>query len=267
MKVLVDSDSLLYQAGFASQRKEYIVKHDGELIGQFDKKGLDSYLVRCCQSVYPCGDEFKFDIEIVEVTEPLALAIARLMVMVKDIEDATKGDEYVYVLTGGNFRYEIDPQYKANRKADKPLLYGFLKGWLLTSKPCVLTTAYEADDYLSIHSEGDVLLVHQDKDIDTVAGKHYNYRKKVFYELTELEAKRNYYKQVLMGDTSDNVIGLKGIGPVKAEKLLADCESEVEMFEVCETLYKEHGRTEDLIKNCRLLHLLRKEDEVWAPPR
>lgn len=261
MLVLVDSDSLLYQAGFASQRKEYLVHDNGVLIGQFDKKGLESYLTEC--------SEFKFEIDIVEVTDDVSVAISRLADMIKDIEEATKGDEYVYVLTGGNFRYEIDPEYKANRKADKPILYGHLKGWMLTGligMPTVLTTKYEADDYLAIHSKGDVLLVHQDKDIDTVAGKHYNYRKKVFYEVSELEAKRNFYKQVLMGDTSDNVKGLKGIGPVKADKLLSDCETEVEMFEVCETLYKEHGRTDDLIKNCRLLHLLRHEDEIWTPP-
>ena len=259
MLVLVDSDSLLYQAGFASQRKEYIVKHDGELIGQFDKKGLESYLTEC--------SEFKFEIEIVEIADEPNVAVNRLMDMIKDIEEATKGDEYVYVLTGGNFRYDIDPEYKANRKAEKPLLYEYLLRWMYIYMPTIITEAYEADDFLAIHSSvEDVLLVHQDKDIDTVAGKHYNYRKKVFYEVSELEAKRNFYKQVLMGDTSDNVKGLKGIGPVKADKLLTDCADEVEMFEVCETLYKEHGRTDDLIKNCRLLHLLRYEDEIWNPP-
>ena len=68
--------------------------------------------------------------------------------------------------------------------------------------------------------------------------------------------------QFLVGDRIDNIIGVKGIGPVKARKLLED-KTEREMFEVC---VEELGSEERAIENGILLYLQRKEGEIWSPP-
>ena len=91
---------------------------------------------------------------------------------------------------------------------------------------------------------------------------HYNFVKKEKYYVTADEGLLNFYMQFLVGDRIDNIIGVKGIGPVKARKLLEDKTAQ-EMFDVC---VEELGSEERAIENGILLYLQRKPDEIWSPP-
>jgi len=52
--------------------------------------------------------------------EPEEIAVLRIENMMRDILRESESDEYRCFLTGkGNYRYDIYPEYKANRK-DKP---------------------------------------------------------------------------------------------------------------------------------------------------
>ena len=93
-------------------------------------------------------------------------------------------------------------------------------------------------------------------------GWHYNFVKKEKYYITEEEGLLKFYMQFLVGDRVDNIIGVKGIGPKKAYKLLNGL-SEREMFDVC---VEELGSQERAIENGILLYLQRKPDEIWSPP-
>ena len=77
------------------------------------------------------------------------------------------------------------------------------------------------------------ILVSIDKDLDTVPGWHYNYDKKITYFVTPEEASYNFYYQLLVGDSSDNIKGAVGVGPAKAKKILSECKTELEMYQAC----------------------------------
>jgi 5'-3' exonuclease len=78
-----------------------------------------------------------------------------------------------------------------------------------------------------------------------------------------------------VGDTVDNIGGIKGKGPAFAFKLLHDLETERQCYEhVAEVYIKAHGDNwkEKLLEQARLLHMVRELNEdgspkMWLPPR
>ena len=73
-----------------------------------------------------------------------------------------------------------------------------------------------------------------------------------------------FYSQILTGDAVDNIIGLKGIGPKKAEKSLKGCTTVQELYKVCVDMYD--GSEERVLENGRLLWLQRLEGQIWEGP-
>ena len=171
-------------------------------------------------------------------------------------------------LTGKtNFRHDVavTAPYKGNRKAEKPKHLSLLRDYLYYSWNGITSTDCEADDEIAIAATelGDEsIIVSLDKDFDQVQGWHYNFVKDEQYYITQEEGILNFYCQFLTGDRIDNIIGVKGIGPVKAKKLLSD-KSEREMFDIC---VEQLGSKERAIENVILLHLQRKRGEIWEPP-
>jgi 5'-3' exonuclease len=102
-----------------------------------------------------------------------------------------------------------------------------------------------------------------DKDFDQVPGWHFNFIKKLHYHISEADATRFFYKQLLTGDATDNIFGLDRVGPKTAEKMLKDCTNEEEMYAVCAEAYDDYPR---LLENARLLWLRRKRKQMWEPP-
>lgn len=136
---------------------------------------------------------------------------------------ALKGD--------GNFRYEIDADYKGKRKGAKDPIFKERRQALTEyaySLGHFKSDNCEADDVVSIWAQEaidakeDYVIAHIDKDIDMVEGWHYNYNKKTLYHVSELQGYYNMCIQMLTGDSTDNIKGIVGIGPKKAEKLLED---------------------------------------------
>jgi len=173
-----------------------------------------------------------------------------------------EASEYKLFLTSpDNFRKHIYPEYKANRTATKPKHLQFLRDYLVESWQGTVAEKMEADDYLGINQHESSIICSIDKDLLQVPGKHYNFVKKEFYEVDEETGSRNFYTQLLTGDTSDNIKGIAGIGPVKAKKALAECFTEQEMFSVVRDMYK---NDEWMIMNGRCLHILRSLDDDWT---
>ena len=177
--------------------------------------------------------------------------------------------EWNTYLTGPtNFRndYAITAPYKGNRKGEKPTHHGLLREYLELTWTGTGTEGIEADDAIAIDATtyGDEsIIVSLDKDFDQVQGWHYNFVKKEKYYVQADEGLLNFYMQFLVGDRIDNIIGVKGIGPVKARKILTNCgrlESDLWAAVV------EHLGEERALENGRLLYLRRKEDELWNPP-
>jgi 5'-3' exonuclease len=99
-----------------------------------------------------------------------------------------------------------------------------------------------------------------DKDLDMIPGMHYNFVKIKCILCNQLTALKFFYKQMLIGDTSDHIFGIKGIGPVKAEKLLKDTKTEQEMFDIVYKLYNDPKR---FVMNACCLWIQNK-GELWV---
>ncbi len=70
-----------------------------------------------------------------------------------------------------------------------------------------------------------------DKDLQQIPGNHYNFVKKEHSFVTPEEAIQNFYKQILTGDAADNIKGAKGIGPVRAGKIIGGLGSDIHALE------------------------------------
>jgi hypothetical protein len=177
--------------------------------------------------------------------------------------------EYKAYLTGkNNFRNEIavTQPYKGNRKDFvKPKHYEAIRNHLIRLG-AVVTEGQEADDAVAIEMTNypdKYILVGQDKDLLQIPGEHYNPVKKEFTTITPEEGLRNFYTQILTGDRTDAILGVAGIGPVKAKKILDKCKTPYEMWEAC---VKAHDSYDRALEDARLLYLRRKEGELWQPP-
>ena len=126
----------------------------------------------------------------------------------------------------------------------------------------------EADDDVGIAStQYNGWIVHVDKDLNQLPGWHYNPIKGEEYYVTEEEGLRSFYTQLLTGDRIDNIVGLYGIGPVKAAKLLKGCEGEQSLFQAVVGAYKAADEPlERVLENGQLLFLSRYQGQRWEFP-
>lgn len=199
-----------------------------------------------------------------------AIAKSRLDEMITDLMlyDLPDCEDFEGYLTGsGNFRYAratIQP-YKGNRTQPKPLMLSVLRQHCVDEWKATLIDGEEADDALGKNQTANTVIVTIDKDLDMVPGDHYNFVKKIRYNITEEEGIFNFYKQLLTGDRTDNIRGVAGIGPVKALKILAACKDEHEMYDACLVAYD--GNYDELKENADLLWIRQKDKEEWHVPK
>jgi 5'-3' exonuclease len=199
-------------------------------------------------------------------------AISRMGNFVDRLIKVTGIDSYEGYLTGKkNYRSEIatEQSYKGNRKeARRPVHYDSLREYLITKWGFKLQEGQEADDAIGIKayslSEDSSCVMTIDKDLDMIRGWHYNFVKEDLYYVTEAQAIKNFYIQILTGDRVDNIPGLKGIGPVKARKILENCTTEKSLFKAVSEKY-DHD-IDKLTERGRLLWIRRKEKQLWKPP-
>jgi hypothetical protein len=197
--------------------------------------------------------------------------------LVETLEDMVyihlKADSYEAFLTGkNNYRYEIAKTvpYKGNRKdAKKPKHYDALRECMITRLGAVVVDGQEADDEVAIRmtKEPDkYLLVGVDKDLRQIPGWHHNPHKAHTEYIDDFAAYKNFALQLLTGDRVDNIPGLDGIGPKKAEKALKDAKTKDALLSACFAKYQELGYTRDyFIEQGQLLWLRRTEGELWQP--
>jgi len=214
----------------------------------------------------------------------------------KDIE--------LHFTTGKNFRYDLDPKYKANRIGfHVPTGLREMKKLLNDTYAGEIHSKVEADDvvvYKATKWPEKYILAAVDKDvIYSVEGRHFNYYESGHHNIDmkwiEVDAKtvRYFpYVQTIVGDTSDNIIGPKGIGPktlakyfngkalpasIKVKKphevipYLKDGLTDVELWAAVVKAYKAKGMTEaDAFINMNLcnMNLLQDNGEIklWRIP-
>ena len=218
--------------------------------------------------------------------DPVEVAYMRIDQMMHSILDTTNSDTFRVFLSGSNnFRHEIYPEYKANRKdMVDPRWRKACKEYLVREWGAEVTDGYEADDALGINQDkqghwelGEHSPLHNtiictiDKDLDMIPGMHYSWpivrggtvvREGKIYEVSEIEGLRSFYRSLLVGDRTDNIFGVDGIGKVKAAKAIDHLETEEEMFEKVAELYQ--GDMDRLRINGDCLWIQRQEHQRWS---
>lgn len=221
MKIIVDADSICYYAAFATNKDDKTVDDCYEVIDMVYANIIEDMPNNC-----------------------------------NDIESYVGGE--------GNFRFDIYPEYKANRKdLEKPKYLKQAYAYLVHFWNGTVVNGVEADDIVAIRATelgDDCVIVGIDKDLRQIAGTHYNWKKREFETITPEQADYNFWMQMLTGDTSDNIKGVKGIGPKKAEKLLGEFSSlNLYYHSAVEEVY---GDKELFEQTYKCLRLLRSKDEL-----
>lgn len=157
---------------------------------------------------------------------------------------------YCYDQPGPSFRKEIYPEYKANRSETPedlvPQIPYIKRLTEMLGIPGIGKEEYEADDVIGslvqfgLKNQLEVVIVSGDKDFAQLVSdrvKIFDTMKDVVFDPTAVEEKWGVRPDqfidylAITGDSSDNIPGVRGIGPKGAQKLL-------EKFETLDGIYQ-----------------------------
>ncbi|MBL4591210.1 MAG: hypothetical protein JKY96_04555 [Phycisphaerales bacterium] len=257
--VLIDGDIILYQATFVCDVVNY---HWPQHEPIHYKKDALTY-----------GREHGLDPDdlIKTVTpEPIENCLHTIKHMIHSIMDACKADTARVFLTGsGNYREELATiaPYKGNRTQEKPTHFQAAKVYLIERFNAEVVDGIEADDALGYLQTDKTIIASLDKDLDQIKGQHYNWTKEELYNVLEDDADAFLYQQILTGDSTDNIKGIKGVGEKTARKLLEGCSNNYERYCACVDAYKDANQESwELVETAHLVYIQREEGVLWKVP-
>lgn len=193
----------------------------------------------------------------------------------------------------GNFRSELATilPYKGNRTDSiKPYHYKTIREILINEYKAILVEGQEADDAIAIEQTRIVeetgsynfsYIASIDKDLRTVPGQHYNLNSRTIDFVPEDVALKNFYRQLLVGDATDNIPGLYKLLAINDRheeatklkhskylktfnELIVDYSPE-DTYNYVLGMYEGYGFGEKELKEIgNLLHLRRHEGEIWS---
>lgn len=240
----IDADSLLYLTIYA---RDNVGSGFDEVEGgeDFGKVKID---------MQPLKDKFKSLVHDITASCEIESSIGRM----------TKFKKVVCVFTGKrNFRYDIFPDYKCKRTAEKPKEFYKLKKWAIKNFG-IISEKVEADDIVSYYARKGHPITSADKDVLLgTPGYHYDTYHKCFIKRSKKEALEFIALQALAGDSGDDIPGLPGVGikitnnnatiaAPRAIKLLGDDKT----LENVISIYQEKGFDKDYaLTMIRLVHM------------
>lgn len=212
---------------------------------------------------------------------------------IKSIMKATKASHYIGILDGkrkGTFRIEVSKtkEYKGNRDSGN-LLDSFpyffdVRNMLIEQFGFIVVEGIEADDMVGIlqtrftEQSDKSVIISTDKDLLQVPGLHYNLMKHKALDVKpegeiSLNAKRSkiigngeklLMAQMLLGDRTDNIMGLPKCGPVCAYNTVNSGEGFTGILDAYNAHYGELG-IEMFKETFKLVHILRHNDAIDTP--
>lgn len=289
-RVVVDADYLVYFCGFAVEKVLYdvSVKRPDGTTDEAVFKTKDEVDAYCIEE--PAGSVVQIDrlIEAEPLDHALFLVNRTLHSMEEKLTEAgLEFDRLELFLTGkGNFRDSLATirGYKANRvESRRPVHYKSIRRYLKNRWGAEVVDGFEADDavaWAAAAGEYDparVCVVSVDKDLATVPGLHYNFKHKLLRVITLEEAQINFYRQLVTGDTVDNICGAYKAGAAAAFKAVQPGMSEDKWYANVLALYAAGlekpncpyagmDAADALLENARLLWMTRAPHDVWLPP-
>ena len=219
---------------------------------------------------YRCAASIKPD-------ETLEIGCGRIDQLMQTILVNVGAKSYYCFLSGsGNFRKHINPGYKAHRKdIEPPKHLEDCREYLITQYGAKLAHNIEADDKLG-HNQGlNTVICSLDKDMLMIPGNHHSWeirgtapsgtewiREAKTVVVKELEADKHFWKQMLIGDKADDIVGVQGIGPKRADNYINPCEDNQECLEVVLDLYE--NDFDRIITNAHCLWIQRHDASFWT---
>ena len=216
MKVIFDADSLIYASCFKK-------KDDRE---------------------FP-EDLFETDVNV--AFNKFEVSFERLLDF---LEEQVNVDEVVFCNgSKNNFRKDISSTYKLNRTQKRPEILPLLHDMVKLEYNSIYGDGVETDDVvatLAAEDEG-----HDGNDADAIMSLDkdykqfpcwfydYNYKKRELVKISEQEANENFYSQMIVGDSADNIKVCKGYGKVYAQKLFKDAKNKYSLMNRTYRLYKQ----------------------------
>lgn len=203
LRPLIDGDIMLYACGFAA----------------------DSQIKKEYKEHFPEASDEEVAQAMAE-TEYTNYALGNVKSVLDDICAMFSKDYKLYLTGAGNFREQIATilPYKGNRdETHKPKYYRDIKDYLKDFWNATTIFGREADDALGCeqwaHKDRSTVIVTIDKDLNQIPGYHYNWRKNLFFDVSLTDANAFFWYQMLDGDKTDNIPGIKGLGEKKIPKL------------------------------------------------
>lgn len=283
-KALIDGDVLVYRVGFSCQESFYKVSIYNR--HKYCKSTAKFRYIKEAKEHMAAHDGPTDLKAISKVTTTADQAMGRLRTALTNIVAMVGATEYEVFLSHEdpkvNFRYQVDPSYKANRASkDKPLHYDVLREYLINDGASIVEGG-EADDLLGITqcNEPNTVICTTDKDLLMIPGLYYNIADQWMTKVDALgtlaleetpgkAAKLRgtgfkwFSAQMLLGDTVDNIKGLKGIGPKRAYQILKNCKTIEDCVLKVSYWYDRYDQIEKYKDNCNLLWILRDVDEFF----
>lgn len=195
------------------------------------------------------------------------------MSIINKLEDIYELDKVItFAGATGNFRKQISKTYKANRiKTDKPPILNELQDYVIEKYDAIRGRGVETDDVVATYwkklsdtfGRDEVLIVSIDKDYKQLPCiiYDYHYKKQCFYNISEDEARYNFWEQMIAGDSADNVNYCKGYGVAYCRKAFKDCLSNYSYIRAVFTLYKKIYRNKAREKFLECYQLLKLKTE------
>ena len=262
MKLLVDADFFVYRISSACNNNRW--NYRGKI---FDNK----WSANKAAKKHGEGDD-----KILFVPEPESREDTKKTVLsyIEGILDPFPlYDTKFFISSPGNFRYKVATiqKYKGNRDGKvKPFHYQYVRDLIIDLYDAHLShPLLETDDEISCRqrSNGETVILSLDKDFLQLEGMHYNWDLEACRYITKVEGLRNFYTQVLMGDTADHIPGIFGVGEKSVHiKKLDELDNEKDMFHHCLEVYTSHYRSyaeQFMLENIQLLYLVRENKAYW----
>jgi 5'-3' exonuclease len=277
--VLVDADSIAFMNAAVTDGRTYEVdgqqfKYKKDAVGYCDKKSIPVSHIEL--NYYP------------EPVEAACLGVDSTISSIKDYYLTTRKLNprmYFFISGKDNFRYEIFKKYKEKRKKErKPEHREACNQYILKKQRLAFCfDKFEADDLIAMtatalksSNPGQLIsIVSNDKDFTTVGGpgiEQYDYTTGKVWTVSEFEALFYFWKQVIIGDKSDDIPGIHGVAGQTAIKLLSGCVTQSDFYEGAIQAYVNKGNMteEEAIEHIdivgQLLHLKRSEVDRWLAP-
>ncbi len=171
-----------------------------------------------------------------------------------------------------NFRKLLSKEYKANRSGEKPPMLDKMHTYVREHYEAIQSCGHETDDAVAkywyeiqkVVGRDNVMIVSIDKDYMQFPALIYNYhpKHKKIYDITEEQAMYNFYQQMIIGDSADNVNYFKGLGKAFAKKYLEGCNSKYKYTKKLYELFKMRYKQKAKLKYIQCYNLLKLRTDV-----